>query len=724
MSFNLIIPLVAFGVNLFLAILVVSRNRRANNHRLFSIFLLCMALWALFTFYARSSQSPDQFVPWQKGILIAVVGASVAFMHFSYAHTRNRPKPGLLWAAYVVLVFMAAAYPTTFLVSGVGQDAFGYYAKGPLVYAVPVFGYLFFGIGVANIFRTYRKSNNYEEKNSFLYILTGVYCFLAGGVADMATIFGIPIPPLAMIGNTMFGLLATVAMLRYHLLDIRIVIRKSIEYATVSTLVAFPYVLFLFSLNFFLGSRGVPWWINAVLLLVFAASLEGLWRWGQVRVDKFFYRERYDFLLALERFSREPHDISDLRKLGTELVKLMAQALQISSAHLLLLTETKDMAVVSAYGTQTADVVIPRNSPIVRWLAITKDVLHWKDLEIIPQLQSLAVRDKQNLSAMGTELFIPLKNNKDELVGILIFGKKLSSQPYTEEDLRRIVTVASRVAIELDNARLYAQETMMRQELQRLDEQKTEFLHNVAHELKTPLTAIISSSELIGDEGLHATPEQQSRLMENINRSAWMLDRRVGELLDLARVQIGSLELKLEPHEICNVIEDMVSQTSSLFLNKKQVLLVDIPKTPPPVEIDRDRIEQVILNLLSNANKFSPAGSEINISVNTAGERIIISVEDQAKPITEDDKVRLFSTYFRGGSEEDKKRISGLGLGLAISKKIIELHHGEIWVDNKAAEGNRFCFSLPVYHGVPGPTSGFPLSQIKGDTIESTDYRG
>jgi signal transduction histidine kinase len=251
------------------------------------------------------------------------------------------------------------------------------------------------------------------------------------------------------------------------------------------------------------------------------------------------------------------------------------------------------------------------------------------------------------------------------------------------------------MAIELENARLYALEKSMRRELQRQDEQKTEFLHTVAHELKTPLTAIISSSDMMVTEK-SATPEQKLRLVNNINRSAWLMDKTVGELLDLAKIQIGGLNLQLEPHNIDTSVEEVVLQLQTLFSIKKQTLTLDMPESLPIALLDKERIEQVLVNLMSNANKFSPTGSEVTLRVRESEGRLLVSLQDCANAISEEDKVRLFDPYYRGGDDAERQRVPGLGLGLAISRRIIEQHGGRIWVESEAGKGNTFIFSLCV----------------------------
>jgi signal transduction histidine kinase len=113
--------------------------------------------------------------------------------------------------------------------------------------------------------------------------------------------------------------------------------------------------------------------------------------------------------------------------------------------------------------------------------------------------------------------------------------------------------------------------------------------------------------------------------------------------------------------------------------------------------LDKERIEQVLLNIMSNANKFSPTGSEITLRVRESDGRLLVSLQDCANIINEEDKIRLFDPYYRGGDDAERQRVPGLGLGLAISRRIIEQHGGRIWVESETEKGNTFIFSLCIW---------------------------
>jgi signal transduction histidine kinase len=340
-------------------------------------------------------------------------------------------------------------------------------------------------------------------------------------------------------------------------------------------------------------------------------------------------------------------------------------------------------------------IILRNESLLVKQLKLHGGILSSGELNIIPSLQSLGTIERQSLEKLGAELYIPIKIGEGELSGMLILGKKLSGQDYSNEERQLLLTLANQMGMALENARLYDLERTTLSELQKQNEQKTEFLHGVAHELKTPLTAIISSSELLS-EGSSIAYGLRKKLIHNIRKSAESMNRRVAELLDLATMQIGELKIEPEPLEMTHIITEVASQLRVLFKSKKQTLTLEMPDSLPKVKADRGKLEQVLFNLLSNANKFSPTGKDVILRAKQADEKIIVEIEDSAPAVTEDDKRRLFDPYYRGDDPEKRERFAGLGLGLSISRKLVELHQGDIWVENKPTKGNIFAFSLPV----------------------------
>ena len=724
MSFYTSSPLVVSALCLLLVYLILQRDYRSFVYRIFAFSVFSSGLWGMAVFFMRSNPDVGGALFWQKLVIVPSFASAIFFYNFTVAYTGFKTKRWILPATYILLILVAIFSRTTLLIKDIYIDSSGYYMfiPGSLLIPLSVIGFALVLMGLSNFIRCYRNSDSYLERNRVIYIILGTIFSLLGTTLDFFPLFDMHTIPTSIIGNTIFVVLTSIAVLRYHLLDIHFAVRKGTAYFLISATVAVPYVGIIFWFHQLFEGE-IPVWAYLAILLVLAFALQPLWQRLQRFVDRFYYRERYDFLKALESFSQEPHDISDIKRLGSSLVRLIDLALQTSGVHLLLLSESEDFNVIASTNKNVAQLTLRSYSPLLQWLRTNKGLLNQRELDIIPQLQSLTARERDEIDVIEAELFVPLKTQQDGLVGVLILGKTLSEQPYSSEDERLILTVASRVAIELENARLYNIETMMRQELQRQDEQKIEFLHSVAHELKTPLTAIISSSELISTGAGSATPNQRGRLIANINRSAWLMDKRVGELLDLAKVQIGTLELNLEATEIGALIEEVASQLGSIFNMKNQVLTLELPEIMSPANADRERIGQVLLNLLSNANKFSPSDSRIVLRAREINSIILVEVQDSAPLISKEDREKLFDPYYRGGNSDERTRVPGLGLGLAISKRLIELHHGKIWVESESGTGNSFIFSIPVWSEKPGETNGTTLVNRTGGNLESINHR-
>jgi len=720
----LILPLIQSGFSLILIPIVLRGHQQKATHRLFAVYLLGLATWGLLIFLMRSSPNLQRAYYWENWLIGLIPLMSVIFYHFSIRHTRIRINKKILPLAYAIsIILIVVARTTDLIIQGMQLKPYGYAPiAGPLLPPLILFGYVFTLMALFNFLKANKITPYAEVKNQNNYIVTGLIFSLIGGAFDLLPILGLPLYPGVIIGNIIFCLITTMAIVKHHLLDIHLVFRKGLAYVLMSTIVAIPYVGIIILFNTIFG-KVAPAWAFFLLILLLAIALQPLWNIVQRLVDRWFYRERFDYLKALNIFAEKTHDISDLNQFSDSLVKLASKALQASNIYLLLRSEYEYSQVSSLMSGNTNQLKLKNHSPLIRWLQDNKGLLSIQDMDIIPQMQALTTKEITELRERGIVLVVPLKTRKKELIGLLLLGQKLSERLYSEEDKQIISTVADRVAIELENARLYSLEKDVRCELEKEIEQKTGFLHNVAHELKTPLTAIISSAEILESELPSNTYNHRQKLIQNIKYSAWLMDKRVAELLNLARIQIGSLGINPEYLEVNIIVKDTISQLLPLFKNKEQSLKLEIQNSLPKIKADRGQLEQILFNILSNANKFSPTGGNIIVRTKQVDDSLVVEVQDSAPAITEKDSEKLFTPYYRGEDVNKRQRISGLGLGLAISKKLVELHQGKIWYESKPNSGNTFAFSLPINNKEKEQTGqlSYP-SGTTGGKIESTNH--
>ena len=239
--------------------------------------------------------------------------------------------------------------------------------------------------------------------------------------------------------------------------------------------------------------------------------------------------------------------------------------------------------------------------------------------------------------------------------------------------------------------KLYNEERKLRQELETEMRRRVEFNRALVHELKTPLTPILASSDALVAEFQDGPLLSLAR---NINRGASNLNKRIDELLDLAKGEIGMLKLELKPMDplplLREVADGMVPVASSDGLS----LFLKLPPSLPLVRADEARLRQIVVNLLDNAFKFTPEGGKITVGAKKKGANLIVEVQDTGRGITKEEQQRIFQPYYR--LESDREHFGGLGLGLALSKTLVELHGGKIWVKSERGKGSTFGFSLPL----------------------------
>ncbi len=223
-------------------------------------------------------------------------------------------------------------------------------------------------------------------------------------------------------------------------------------------------------------------------------------------------------------------------------------------------------------------------------------------------------------------------------------------------------------------------------------QQRIEFTRALVHELKTPLTSTINSSEALINQ---AQNEMSKRLSKNIYISAIKLNKRINELLDLSKIEVGILNVKCEPMDLITLIKEMSYNMLLEAAKKEQNLKFEMPDVLPMIMADEERVEQIISNLISNAFKYSKRNRQVTLKVSRDENNAIIEVKDEGLGIEEQELTRIFEPYKR--SIVNKEQLSGLGIGLALSKKLVELQNGKIWVISTIGTGSSFFVSLPIF---------------------------
>ena len=251
--------------------------------------------------------------------------------------------------------------------------------------------------------------------------------------------------------------------------------------------------------------------------------------------------------------------------------------------------------------------------------------------------------------------------------------------------------VTQRKKAEEDLQELYDKERESRHKMEIEMKRRVEFTRALAHELKTPLTPVLASSDSLLS---NVQEEPLLSLARNISLGAANLNSRIDELLDMARGEIGMLQLRIEAVDIIKLLQETTSSMIPRASNQGQFLVLDLPSSLPVIQADFTRVQQVVTNLLDNALKFTPRGGKVVVKAKEKDKSLVIEVRDTGRGIYKKDQERLFDPYYRLENGED--HVSGLGIGLALCKTLIDLHGGNIWVKSQVGTGSTFGFSLPL----------------------------
>jgi signal transduction histidine kinase/CheY-like chemotaxis protein len=364
-----------------------------------------------------------------------------------------------------------------------------------------------------------------------------------------------------------------------------------------------------------------------------------------------------------------------------------------------------------------------------------------KDLSGSYQKLGIERKGKEAASYLG----VPIPAG-GEIIGVLSVQSTEQENRFNDDDKRLLSTIATHVGVAMHNARLFEQTLKAQAEAvearkiaEEANEAKSAFLSTVSHELRTPLTSVIGFAKIIrkrlsekifplvptADRKIEQSMEQVSQNLEVVVSEGERLTNLINDVLDLAKIEAGKMEWHMDTVEVDKVIQQALAATSAMFEAKGLRLRHDIAGVLPAIRGDRNKLVQVMINLLSNATKFTDQGEVLVRAAEGDGE-IVVRVTDTGMGIADQDKDKVFEKFKQvGDTLTDKPK--GTGLGLPICKEIIEYHGGRLWLESELGKGSTFFFSLPLTTDAEG-RAPLPLDdlvkQLKEQVFSTSSRKG
>ena len=292
-----------------------------------------------------------------------------------------------------------------------------------------------------------------------------------------------------------------------------------------------------------------------------------------------------------------------------------------------------------------------------------------------------------------TMLTVPLLKEGTPIGSITV--RRAEVWPFSDKQITLVQTFASQAVIAIENVRLFNEIHEKSEQLQIANRHKSEFLANMSHELRTPLNAIIGFSEVLQEHMFGDMNEKQEEYINDIHGSGKHLLSLINDILDLSKVEAGRMELELETFDLPGAIDNALTLVKERAGRHGIELTSTVDPAVGEIKADERKFKQILLNLLSNAVKFTPEGGTISVEAVPVGTMVEVSVSDTGIGIAPEDCDAVFEEFRQVGSDYTKKA-EGTGLGLALTRKFVELHGGKIWVTSVVGKGSTFTFSLPV----------------------------
>jgi signal transduction histidine kinase/ActR/RegA family two-component response regulator len=343
--------------------------------------------------------------------------------------------------------------------------------------------------------------------------------------------------------------------------------------------------------------------------------------------------------------------------------------------------------------------VKPRNiytdPEITGYIIQSRVPLQVPDLEVLPEdapFRIMSLDGRRTRSYLGVPLIF-----REQVFGVLS-AQSYETNAYTTADAELLTTIATQASIAIQNARAYERLVQTADELREVDRLKNQFLANMSHELRTPLNSIIGFSRVMlkGIDGPLTEPQEAD--LTSIYSSGQHLLNLINSILDMSKIEAGKMDLSFEEVSLHDVFNGVLATARGLLKDRPIELQSDIPEDLPTVWADAQRIRQVLINLVSNAAKFTEQGY-VALRVEIDPEFVTVHLSDTGVGIEPEAQSRLFIP-FQQVDASTARRAGGTGLGLAISRSFVEMHGGQIWVESEPGQGSTFSFTLPVYQAV------------------------
>ena len=732
---------IALAGYVILILLTLRQNSSRRLNQAFVIYLAAMAFWQLTALMVSSINDSSAALLWYR-LMTAGMGGQFIFYTFFILVFLDNTQPRIIfisgWLVFLALLFSAR---TDLIIANVVKSPVSDLLVptfGVLVPLVAVIAYLSLGYSVYRLFQGYKQTKSLLQRNRIKYLLLGSGVIAIGSFSNLAP--HLQSFPVDVFANIINAVIITMAIGRHKLLDISLVFRKGVLYSIPTVIIGTVYFL-LISLGVWVFHASGHTQIFLALSLAILAALvaQPFYSKAQSLVDRLFFREKYDSSIMLQRLSQNAASMLNLSSLTNMILEEVTQTLHIDKAAFFLKNDQNGEFRQTAQQGLTVgqEIHFRYDHPVVVWLANHENALSRSDIEMHSSFKALWGMERNDLERLGAELFFPIKA-RNELVGFFVFGSKRSEALFSQDDILTLNTLANQTAVQIANARLYwhlerthealklahdeleqrvqertedlakanqalqaeigermrAEESIQlyTKELERSNQELQQFAYVASHDLQEPLRMVSSYMQLLERRyGEHLHGDAKDFIYFAVD-GAKRMQALINDLLAYSRV--GTRGKPFDEVDLCKIVEH-AQENLRIAIDESRAQI--ICNQLPTVSGDEMQLTQVFQNLIGNAIKFrGDCPPQVRISETRENGMWHIWIADNGIGIDPQYSERIFQIFQRLHTRDE---YPGNGIGLAICKRIIERHGGNIWVNGKLGEGSTFHFTIPAKDG-------------------------
>ena len=688
--------------DLLLAVLVILRNRKNIINKLFAGISFCVFLWIVTIYLSWHPSLISQIDFWSNATFWGPSFLGPLLVYFSKKFPRDdslkRQEIFLLFLPAFILIILSLLNQ----INTKTHDSQNI-ERGFGIYIFIVYFFITVFIFLKNLFNKKRTEIDARKRKQLGLLAYGFMSALFVGVVFnlffplvlnnlLMTTVGTPL------ASSLFIVVLAYAITKHRLMDIGMAVVRSLSFSVmILTLIALlagsTWLVSLFTKD----GLFTPWQAS-IIAFVIALIFWPLRIWVTKATDKFFYKRTYDPEVLIDSVAHQISSTLVLKDILGGANKILSEQMKLSRCAFVLFDDNKEILKQEAYN----------------WPSFGVDNLY--NLASNGLLVADELDDSESKKTIFLEnnisLLLPIRNG-NKLTGVFLSGEKNSGNLFNQQDFRTLSIITQSMALAIENAKSYSQikdfNEILRQRideatkelrvknamLRKLDKAKDEFIGMASHQLRTPLTSIKGYISMLVDGDAGKISSQQKKILADAYISSDKMVRLVNDFLDVSRLQTGKFVVDRTTVNLMELVKTEVDGLLMVAQKKEIKLSCACHDEVPPLEVDENKIRQVVMNFIDNAIFYSHPKSEIKIGLACDGEWVSFTIQDSGIGVPKAEQKELFTKFYRA-SNAKKQRPSGSGVGLYLAKKVIYAHDGKIIFETIEGKGSTFGFMLPV----------------------------